>query len=59
MTRFPKEVAEAALAHANPNEVEAAYLRTKYLDQRRELMARWASFLEGAGTVVQLARATA
>lgn len=59
MTSFPKEVAEAALAHANPNEVEAAYLRTKYLDQRRELMARWASYLEGGNRVVQLARATA
>ena len=59
MTSFPKEVAEAALAHANPNEVEAAYLRTKYLDQRRELMARWASYLEGGNRVVQLAKATA
>jgi integrase len=59
MTRFPKEVAEAALAHANPNEVEAAYLRTKYLDQRRDLMARWADYLAGKANVVPLASAGA
>ncbi|RYG86331.1 MAG: site-specific integrase [Alphaproteobacteria bacterium] len=53
-TTTPREVAEAALAHSNPNEVEAAYLRTKYLDQRRELMKRWADYLGGSGNVVQL-----
>lgn len=49
----PREVCEAALAHTNPNATEAAYLRTKYLDQRRDLMTRWASFLEG-GKVIPL-----
>lgn len=53
-TRFPREVAEAALAHANPNAVEAAYLRTKYLEQRRDLMSAWASFLASDSTVVEL-----
>lgn len=42
---LPGEIAEAALAHAVPNRVEAAYLRTKYLDKRRELMKSWATFV--------------
>lgn len=46
-TSFPREVAEAALAHTNPNKVEAAYRRTNYLDRRRELMRAWADFLDG------------
>ena len=54
-TTVPGAVAEAALAHTNPNEVEAAYLRTKYLDQRRPLMKRWAEYLDGSGNVIQLA----
>lgn len=48
----PGEVAEAALAHAIPNKVEAAYRRTKYLDQRRGLMQAWANFLGGVGADV-------
>jgi integrase len=43
-TAFPGEVAEAALAHAIPNKVEAAYRRTDFLEKRRELMSNWASF---------------
>lgn len=38
------EVSEAALAHADRNAVRAAYRRTNYLDERRELMARWSAF---------------
>lgn len=44
-TRFPKEVADKALAHKLPNKVEAAYRRTDFFDKRRSLMARWAQFL--------------
>lgn len=40
----PGEVAEAALAHAVPNAVEAAYKRTDFFDRRRELMDEWASY---------------
>lgn len=36
------EVSEAALAHADPNKVRGAYRRTKFLEERVELMARWA-----------------
>lgn len=56
-TSFPGEWAEAALAHALPNKVEAAYRRTKFLDQRRKLMDAWADFLAGQSNVVSLARA--
>jgi hypothetical protein len=42
---MPGEVAEAALAHAVPNRVEAAYRRTKFLEQRRKLMAAWSEFV--------------
>jgi hypothetical protein len=38
------EVSEAALAHAVKEQVRAAYLRTKFLPERVELMERWAAF---------------
>lgn len=47
-TRFPKEVADKALAHKLPNKVEAAYRRTDFFEKRRTLMARWAAFLDKA-----------
>lgn len=43
----PAAVAEAALAHTVPNKVEAAYRRTKFIDQRRDLMKIWANYLAG------------
>lgn len=48
-TDFPGEVAEAALAHAVPNAVEAAYRRTDFLDKRRQLMDLWGRFIAGNG----------
>ena len=45
-TDFPKEVADKALAHKLSNQVEAAYRRTDFFDKRRDLMARWAEFLD-------------
>jgi len=45
-TRFPKEVADKALAHKLPNQVEAAYRRTDFFEKRRNLMARWAEYLD-------------
>ena len=45
-TSFPREVAEAALAHATGNAVEAAYRRGTAIERRRELMQAWAAFLE-------------
>ena len=46
-TDYPGEVAEAALAHANSNKVEAAYRRTDFLEKRKPLMADWAAFCNG------------
>jgi len=43
-TNYPGEVAEAALAHAIPNKVEAAYRRTDFLEKRRALMGDWGTF---------------
>lgn len=43
-TAFPREVAEAALAHLVGDEVERAYRRGDALDKRRGLMDAWASF---------------
>jgi integrase len=39
------EVSEAALGHADQNAVRAAYRRTSFLDERVELMQRWADFV--------------
>ena len=52
---FPGEWAEAALAHTLPNKVEAAYRRTKFVEQRRRLMVAWADYLGGASNVVEFA----
>jgi integrase len=61
-TNFPREVAEAALAHAIDNKVEAAYRRGDLFEKRRRLMDAWAEFcanpLASAGGVVALRTAT-
>lgn len=46
-TSLPGEIAEAALAHAVPNAVEAAYRRTDFFDKRRDLMEAWGRFAAG------------
>jgi integrase len=48
-TSFPGEIAEAALAHAVPNAVEAAYKRTDFYDKRKELMSAWGRYATGGG----------
>lgn len=45
-TEYPREIVEAALAHAVGNRVEAAYRRKDALERRRPLMQDWANFLE-------------
>jgi hypothetical protein len=55
---IPREVAEAALAHAVGGETERAYRRGDALMKRRELMTAWADWLDGkesAGKVVSFA----
>ena len=44
-TAFPREVAEAALAHVVGNEVERSYRRGDALQKRRLLMNSWATFV--------------
>ena len=44
-TSYPREIAEAALAHVYPNKVEAAYARSDLFLKRRKLMEDWAAFL--------------
>jgi integrase len=45
-TAFPREVAEAALAHKVGNAVEVAYRRGAALEKRRALMSAWSSYCE-------------
>lgn len=45
MTDHPREVAEAALAHAVGDATERAYRRGDALAKRRKLMADWAEFV--------------
>jgi integrase len=43
-TPFPREIAEAALAHRTENAVGRAYRRRDALERRRELMEAWANY---------------
>ena len=43
-TNYPREVAEAALAHTVRDKAEAAYARSDLLEKRRRLMEAWATF---------------
>ena len=45
-TNHPREVVEAALAHAVGNQTEAAYARSDLLERRRQLMEEWAAYLQ-------------
>jgi integrase len=60
-TSYSGAIAEAALAHTNKDKVEAAYLRTDHMDQRRRLMAEWGTFAttpaSAMGEVVAIGKA--
>ena len=43
-TTFPREIAEAALAHHSGNAVERAYRRGDALEKRRTLMQAWSDY---------------
>jgi integrase len=43
-TSFPREVAEAALAHSVRDKTEAAYQRGDLFEKRRKLMDQWAQY---------------
>jgi integrase len=58
-TNFPREVAEAALAHAVQSRVEAAYRRSDLFDKRHLLMEKWARHCqqeqtEGNGKLLEM-----
>ena len=56
-TDHPREVVEAALAHAVRNQTEAAYARSDLFERRRHLMEDWGEYLEEVrGQVVALRR---
>jgi integrase len=60
-TAFPREVAEACLAHLISNKTEAAYLRTEFLEKRRKLLNAWARYISApapakGGKVVAIGR---
>jgi len=57
---FPPDVIELQLAHAERNEVRAAYNRAKRVAERRRMMQSWADYLDGlraGGSVVAIRRA--
>jgi integrase len=51
-TSFPREIAEAALAHVTKDKTEAAYRRGDALQKRRALMEAWASYCEAGCNVL-------
>lgn len=58
-TNFPRELAEAALAHVVKDKTEAAYARGDMLTKRAELMEAWAQYCAtptAKGKVLPLAR---
>lgn len=61
-TNFPREIAEAALAHVLKDKTEAAYQRGDLLEKRRRLMTAWAKYcaekpVEKGNVVAMLERA--
>jgi integrase len=59
LTAFPRELAEAALAHTVGDKVEQAYRRGDALEKRRKLMEAWANYCapKAEGNVRVLGRA--
>lgn len=56
-TDFPREVAEAALAHSLGDKTEAAYRRGDALEKRRKLMQLWADYCDTpSGNVVAITK---
>jgi len=56
---YPPEVIELQLAHAQRNQVAAAYNRSARLGEREDMMQNWADYLDGlrqGNNVVNLKR---
>jgi integrase len=52
----PPEVIEAQLAHAVSDALGRAYNRAQFLDQRRDMMAKWADYLDKLAATPSLSR---
>lgn len=54
------DVLEAQLAHAKKDEIQKAYDRTQFIDERKEAMQKWADYLDRlsaeTGNVVNMSR---
>ena len=48
--RVPEAVIEHQLAHKVPDTLGTAYNRTKFIDDRRQMMQAWANYLDGLRT---------
>jgi integrase len=59
VAKVDDDVSEAALAHKIPNKVRAAYLRTKFLDERRVLMQKWTDYVAAEPVAMGVTMATA
>ncbi|HRK18358.1 MAG TPA: integrase arm-type DNA-binding domain-containing protein [Hyphomicrobiaceae bacterium] len=56
-TNYPREIAEAAIAHRVGSDVERAYARGDRLEKRRALMEAWANYCnQKPGNVVPMSR---
>ena len=51
-THFPRELAEAALAHVAGDETERAYRRGDALERRRALMEAWVTFCDAGCAIL-------
>ena len=49
---YPDTMIEIALAHKVGNEAKRAYLRTKMVERRREMMAAWSAHCAGRSAPV-------
>lgn len=47
---YRHEVVDRQLAHAHRNTVDAAYDRAKFLEERAEMMQKWANYLQALAT---------
>lgn len=56
--RIDFDVLEAQLAHAKRDQIQAAYDRTNFDDERRDAMQRWADYLDEQAAVVDTDRST-
>lgn len=45
---YSRDLVDRQLAHAERNQVTAAYVHAEYLPERRQMMQRWSDFVDTA-----------